>query len=175
MPRVQRSLSTEDLYQRYHKTPPSISAPPPSPFHTNQEETQSQNSPGISAPPPSPPPPTPQDFKALRAHRHRPISPQPIRQPLSSRLPDPPIFTGTNSIPFDNWKMRIQDKLTHNDNHFPTDTFKITYIIARLREEASQHISARRRHSSYSSINNLLDHLSNVYEIPLSIIKDIYR
>ena len=87
IPRMQRSLSAKDLYQRYHGAP----------------ETQGQNSPGISAlPPPSPPPPIPRDFEALRANRHRPISPQLVRQPLSPRLPDPPIFTGTNSIPFDN-------------------------------------------------------------------------
>ncbi|KAF6240666.1 hypothetical protein HO173_001338 [Letharia columbiana] len=137
MPRVQRSLSAEDLYQRYHRTPTGISAPPPSPFHTNQEETQGQNSPGISAPPPSPPPPTPRDFEALRAYRHRLISPQPVRQPLSPRLPDPPVFTGTNSISFDDWKMRIQDKLTHNSDYFLTNTFKITYVIARLKGKAS--------------------------------------
>ncbi|KAF6232250.1 hypothetical protein HO173_009633 [Letharia columbiana] len=99
MPRVQRSLSAEDLYQRFHTKQEEIPG--------QQQETQGQNSPGISVPPPSPPPPTPRDFEALRTHRHRPISPQPVRQPLSPRLPDPPVFTGTNSIPFDDWKMRI--------------------------------------------------------------------
>ena len=71
--------------------------------------------------------------------------------------------------------MRIRDKLTHNGDHFPTDAFKIAYVVARLGGEASQHVSARRRHSSYSSVNNLLDHLSNVYEMPLSITKDVHR
>ena len=109
---VQRSLSTKDLYQRYRETsshpeerrsqnPPGIPASSPSQEIPGQQgETQAQNSAGISAlPPPSPPPPKPRDFEALRANR--PISPQPVRQPLSLRLPDPPIFTGTNSIPFD--------------------------------------------------------------------------
>ncbi|KAF6236113.1 hypothetical protein HO173_005741 [Letharia columbiana] len=130
MPRVQRSLSAEDLYQRFHTNQEEIPG--------QQQETQGQNSPGISVPPPSPPPPTPRDFEALRANRHRPISPQPVRQPLrqplSPRLPDPPVFTGTNSITFDDWKMRIRDKLTHNGDHFPTDAFKIAYVVARLRE-----------------------------------------
>ena len=119
MPRVQRSLSAKNLYQRYHRTSshlgemqsgeiqgqnsPGISAPPPSQEIPGQQgETQAQNSPGISTPPPSPPPPIPRDFETLRANRYRPISPQQtVRQPLSPRLPDPPIFTGTNSIPFD--------------------------------------------------------------------------
>ncbi|KAF6231260.1 hypothetical protein HO173_010592 [Letharia columbiana] len=148
MPRIQRSLSAKDLYQRYRETsshpkerrsqnPPGIPASSPSQeLPGQQRETQAQNSAGISTlPPPSPPSPKPRDFEALRANR--PISPQPVRQPLSPRLPDPPIFTGTNSILFDDWKMRIQDKLTHNGDYFLTDTFKITYVIVRLREEAS--------------------------------------
>ncbi|KAF6238976.1 hypothetical protein HO173_002848 [Letharia columbiana] len=144
-----------------------------------QQETQGQNSPGISVPPPSPPPPTPRDFEALRANRHRPISPQsvrqPLRQPLSPRLPDPPVFTGTNSISFDDWKMRIRDKLTHNGDHFPTDAFKIAYVVARLGGEASQHVSTRRRYRSYSTVDDLLDHLSNVYEVPLSVLKSTFE
>ena len=153
MPCIQRSLSTEDLYQRYHgasetqgQNSPGISAPPPPPslFHTSQEETQGQNSTGISAlPPPSSPPSIPRDFKALRAHRYRSISLQPVRQPLSLRLLDLSIFTDINLIPFDDQKMRIQNKLIYNSDYFLTNTFKITYIIARFREETSQYISIR--------------------------------
>ena len=163
MPRVQRSLSAKDLYQRYREAP------------SQQEEIQAQNAAGISAPPPpSPPPPIPRDFETLR-HRYRPISPQPVRQPLSPRLPDPPIFTGTNSVPFDDWKMRIQDKLTHNGDHFLTDAFKIAYVVARLGGEASHHVSTRRRYRSYSTTDVLLDHLSNIYEVPLSIIRQTHQ
>ena len=71
--------------------------------------------------------------------------------------------------------MRIQDKLTHNGNHFLTDTFKIAYVIARLKGEVSQHVSIRRRYRSYSTVDNLLNHLSNVYKIPLSILRETYQ
>ncbi|KAF6234850.1 hypothetical protein HO173_007070 [Letharia columbiana] len=186
MPRVQRSLSAEDLYHRYREissqpeetrsqNPPGIPASSPSQEIPGlREETQGQNSAGISAlPPPSPPPPKPRDFQALRANR--PISPQPVRQPLSPRLPDPPIFTGTNSVPFDDWKMRIQDKLTHNGDHFLTDAFKIAYVVARLEGKASHHMSTRRRYRSYPITDVLLDHLSNIYEVPLSIIRQTHQ
>ena len=162
MPRMQRSLSAEDLYQRFHTNQEEISR--------QQGETQGQSSPAISVPPPSPPPPIPRDFEALR-HRYRPISPQPVRQPLSPRLPDPPVFTDTNSVPFNDWKMRIQDKLTHNGDHFLTDTFKITYVIARLREKINHHISIRRRYRLYPTTDVLLDYLSNIYEVLLFIIR----
>ena len=68
--------------------------------------------------------------------------------------------------------MRMQDKLNHNDNHYPLESFKIAYIIARLGGEASQHVSIRRRYRSYSTVNELLDHLVDLYEVPLLIIKD---
>ena len=184
MPRVQRSLSAEDLYQRYRETssgqnPPGIPASsPPQEILGQQEEIQGQNWAGISAfPPPAPPPPIPRDFEALRPNRYRQISPQPqpVRQPLSPRLPDPPVFTGTNSVPFDDWKMRIQDKLTHNGDHFLTDAFKIAYVVARLGGEASHHVSIRRRYRSYPTTDALLNHLSNIYEVPLSIIRQTHQ
>ena len=71
--------------------------------------------------------------------------------------------------------MRIQDKLTHNGDHFLTDTFKIAYVVARLKGEASQHVSIRRRYRSYSTVDDLLNHLSNVYEVPLSVLRETYQ
>ena len=69
--------------------------------------------------------------------------------------------------------MRIQDKLDHNDDHYPLELFKIAYIIVRLERETSQHVSIRRRYRSYSTVNELLDHLIDLYEVSLFIIEDI--
>ena len=66
--------------------------------------------------------------------------------------------------------MRIQDKLDHNDDYYPHESFKIAYIIARLEGETSQHVSFKRRHRSYSTVNELLNHLIDLYEISLFII-----
>ena len=68
--------------------------------------------------------------------------------------------------------MRMQDKLNHNDDHYPLELFKIAYIIARLGGETSQHVSIKRRYRSYSIVNELLDHLVDLYEVPLPIIED---
>ncbi|KAF6231639.1 hypothetical protein HO173_010171 [Letharia columbiana] len=116
MPRVQRSLSAEDLYQRYRGTssqpgenqaqepetqgqnPPGIPALPSQEIPGQQEETQAQNSAGISAfPPPSPPPPIPRDFEALRANRHRHRS---IRhsQPTANQTATQPEATGSTCL-----------------------------------------------------------------------------
>ena len=76
MPRVYRSLSINNLYQRFHRNPPTIPRPPSTP----------------SSQPHSPRPPS-----SLNQHAR-----------LSTRLPDPPIFTATNAnVPFNDWKLRI--------------------------------------------------------------------
>ena len=77
-------------------------------------------------------------------------------------------------MPFDDWKIRIQDKLTHNSDHYPSESFKAAYIMTRLGGEASQHITLKRRKKSLSngdlSSKELLDQLSDLYETPLSVI-----
>ena len=145
MPRVQRTLSIEDLHQRFKR------------------ETHSQNSPDIPAPPLPP-----RDLEALR---YRP--PSPPRQLLSTKLPDPPVFSGDSGskVSFVDWKLRIQDKLRLNTDHYPTSDFQVAYIVTRLGGEAVQHTLPRRRNltRNYRSADELLDHLSDLYELPLEI------
>ena len=72
-------------------------------------------------------------------------------------------------MPFDDWHIRIQDKLTHNGDHYPSESFKVAYVMSRLGGEASKYITLKRRQDSYSS-NELLDLLRDLYETPLSVI-----
>ena len=170
MPRVQRSLSANDLLQRFRDRRVETAG--------QHGETQGQNLPAI--PVPSPPPAVPPDLEALRSCQHRGMqgqlppavsvsSQQAIR--LSTKLPDPPVFSGTNShVPFDDWKIRIQDKLTHNSDHYPSESFKVAYVTSRLSGEASKHISLKRRQGALTTSMELLDQLSDLYETPLSVI-----
>ena len=173
MPRVQRSLSADDLLQRYR----------------GQKQGQQQGVPGqsppvipVPSPVPSPPPAVPPDLEAFRPiQSHRPLSPhsanRSTKQSLSTKLPDPPVFNGINThIEFDDWKLRIQDKLTHNSDHYPCESFKVAYVMTRLGGEASKHITLKRRKAKESLSNGdlsskeLLDQLSDLYETPLSVI-----
>ena len=120
----------------------------------------------------------PRDFKALRLFRaSRSLSPpgQFRTTPLSTKLPDPSVFTGNKHVLFDDWKMRIQDKLVHNRDHYPTESFKIAYVITRLGGDTSGYVSIRRRFTSYNSIDGLLDHLTDLYEVPLNIVRSMHR
>ena len=92
MPRVQRSLSAEDLRHRFHKQKNQ-----PRENQSQDGQIQGHDPPNIPAPAPSPPP---RDLRGLR----RPRSPSPPRQALrlSLTLPDPPVFNGINNhVSFD--------------------------------------------------------------------------
>lgn len=52
---------------------------------------------------------------------------------------------------FDDWKLRIQDQLIHNGDHYPYETFKLVYIMTRLCGEASKHVTLKRRRKSLLS------------------------
>ena len=71
--------------------------------------------------------------------------------------------------------MRIQDKLVHNKDYYLTELFKIAYVIIRLGEDISGYVSIRRRFRSYNSVNDLLNYLSDLYEVSLFILKITYR
>lgn len=82
------------------------------------------------------------------------------------------MFNGDLKQPalFDDWKLRITDKLTHNQDHFPTKSFKIAYVISRLGGKTIEHTSPRRRRRPYQTVDELLEHMSDLYETPLSLI-----
>ena len=163
IPRVHRSLSVDDLYQRFHRNPPTISRPPSTP---------------------SPQPHSPRPPSSLNQHAR-----------LSTRLPDPPVFTATNAnVPFDDWKIRILDKLAHNSDHYPSESFKLAYVISRLGGEAAKYITLKQRQKSrplkrrqesqlcpksgYCAYitGELLDQLTDLYKIPLyTIYQENYR
>ncbi|CAD6582495.1 MAG: hypothetical protein ASARMPREDX12_000958 [Alectoria sarmentosa] len=220
MPQIQRSLSAEDLYQRFqenqserqptnqesqsqesHNSPASSPPPPLRDLEAlktyrqfQQQKNESENQPPNQEPqgqkpfdnPASSPPPPLRDLEALRTHRsptriHRPPaslssrSEQPLRPILSPKLPDPPVFNGTDKSKFEDWKLRIQDKLSLNKDHYPTDAFQVNYVISRLNEKASEHTMHRRRNATtnpYLSIKNVLNQLSDLYETPLHLLQE---
>ena len=94
---------------------------------------------------------------------------------LSIKLLDLLVFTGNKHVLFDDWKMRIQDKLVYNDDYYPTESFKIVYIITRLGGDVSGHVSIRRRFTPYDSVNDLLDYLTDLYEVSLNIVRLMHR
>ena len=57
--------------------------------------------------------------------------------------------------------MAIQDKLTHNGDHYLSESFKTAYVSTRTGGEVLHHVSFKRRRS-YSMVDELLDHLTDL-------------
>ena len=190
MPRVQRALSIEDLRQQFQPreqdgsqaqdSPGPPSPPPPLPrdfealrAHGQRFQSREQDgSRGQNSPQPPPSPPSGSPFGHPRV-------PPPLQRPfLSPRFPDPPIFNGSDTgILFEDWKLRIRDKLTINKDHYPSEHSQIAYVITRLGGKAIEHTLPRRRTRgpNYHSADEVLSHLGDIYEPTLEVLEAVNR
>jgi len=77
------------------------------------------------------------------------------------------VFIDESKSTWDSWRIKIDDKLQANVNHFIDEIICIVYVISRLEDDAAEHIFAWHRHDalhSYISIYKLLEHLEEIYE-----------
>ncbi len=77
------------------------------------------------------------------------------------------IFTDEDESTWNSWRIKIDDKLQTNVDHFDNENICIVYVISRLEDDAAEHIFAWRRHDashSYISINELFEHLKEIYD-----------
>ncbi len=77
------------------------------------------------------------------------------------------IFTDEDESTWNSWRIKIDDKLQTNVNHFDNENICIVYVISRLEDDAAEHIFARRRHDashSYILIDELFEHLKEIYD-----------
>ena len=76
------------------------------------------------------------------------------------------IFTDEDESTWDSWRIKINNKLQTNVNHFDNENICIVYVISRLEDDAAEHIFAWHQHDalhSYISINELFEHLKEIY------------
>ncbi len=77
------------------------------------------------------------------------------------------IFIDKDESTWDSWRIKIDNKLQTNVNHFVNETICIVYVISRLESDAAEHIFAWHHHDalhSYILIYELLEHLEEIYE-----------
>ncbi len=76
------------------------------------------------------------------------------------------IFIEEDELTWNSWRIKINDKLQTNVNHFDNENICIVYVISRLEDDAAEHIFAQRQHDvshSYISIDKLFKHLKEIY------------
>ncbi len=76
------------------------------------------------------------------------------------------VFINEDESTRDSWRIKMNDKLQANVDHFNNENICIVYVISRLENDAAEHIFARHRHDalhSYISIDKLFEHLKEIY------------
>ncbi len=77
------------------------------------------------------------------------------------------IFIDEDESTWNSWRIKINDKLQTNVNHFNNENICIIYVISRLEDDAAEHIFAWCWHDashSYISIDELFEHLKEIYD-----------
>ncbi len=77
------------------------------------------------------------------------------------------IFTDEDESTWDSWRIKIDDKLQTNVDHFNNENICIVYVISRLKDNAAEHIFTWCWHDalhSYILINELFEHLKEIYD-----------
>lgn len=90
---------------------------------------------------------------------------------LSSKLPDPPQFSGgkDDKLKPEDWVMRVRGKLQTNKDHYPEEIDKVNYIVTLIVGSAAEFISPRLQEDSqlkYNTGGEILTHLETIYGNP---------
>jgi len=99
------------------------------------------------------------------------LSPAPEVTRRTTKLPDPPLFDGSNrsGASYDNWLIQLKNKLRGNHDAYPTDDLQIIYAASRISGDALALISPRlntaNRHA-YETVEELYTHLDELYGDP---------
>jgi hypothetical protein len=98
----------------------------------------------------------------------REASPQTTAQ-KSTKLPDPPIFTGDSDPAIDDWLSKMRSKLKANSDHYPTPDLQMGYVENRVGGTAIKHLAPRLRSGSvnpFKSAEEMLEVLERIFADP---------
>ncbi len=76
------------------------------------------------------------------------------------------VFIDEDESTWDSWRIKMNDKLQTNVDHFIDETICIVYVILRLEDDAAEHIFAQHHHDAshfYILIYELFEHLKEIY------------
>jgi hypothetical protein len=109
-------------------------------------------------------------LQALRtATLSREASPMTTAPQKSTKLPDPPIFTGSTDLGIDDWLSKMKSKLKANSDHYPTPDLQMGYVENRVGGTAIKHLAPRLRPGSvnpFQSAEEMLEVLERVFGDP---------
>ncbi len=77
------------------------------------------------------------------------------------------VFINEDESTWDSWRIKMNDKLQTNVDHFNNENICMIYVISRLEDDAAEYIFAWHHHDtlhSYISIYKLFEHLKEIYD-----------
>ncbi len=77
------------------------------------------------------------------------------------------VFINEDELTWDSWRVKMNDKLQTNVDHFDNENICIVYMMFRLEDDAAEYIFAWYHHDalhSYISIYKLFEHLKEIYD-----------
>lgn len=96
-------------------------------------------------------------------------TPWPEQPKRSAKLPDPDPLTDGESPRFEDWLSRMKNKLAGNEDHYPTEVMKITYVESRTGGKAAKHLASRMRDGAvnkFRTADEIFKHLEWIFMDP---------
>jgi Zinc knuckle len=112
-----------------------------------------------------------EEVSHLEARQRLSATPLPAcnSSPKSTKLPDPPVFSGDGTQDFEDWLDKMRTKLEVNADHYPTATTQKAYVVSRVNGVANRHLAPRLRKDSnrmFTTAEEIFLALEQVYVDP---------
>ena len=88
----------------------------------------------------------------------------------SPKQPDPPLLSDSKDPTYTSWSILIRAKLQDNDDHFPSEKSKLTYVYGCTTRAAQAHLEPWFEYSApnpFFTINEVMAHLAAIYQNPM--------
>jgi hypothetical protein len=85
----------------------------------------------------------------------------------SLKQPDPPLLSDSKDLTYTSWNILVQAKLQDNDNHFPFENSKLTYVYKRTTGAAQAHLEPRFEYGApnpFRTVDEVMAHLAAIYQ-----------
>lgn len=107
--------------------------------------------------------------RLMESPRSSPIEREERSRPKTKSIPHPDEFSDGKKLKFEEWHLRMVDKLEGNADHFEDEQAKIRYIRSRLTGDAYTHVYRRSRGgldnlNPFRTAEDVFNHLANIYQ-----------
>jgi hypothetical protein len=97
----------------------------------------------------------------------------------SPKQPDPPLLSNGKDPTYTSWDILIRAKLQDNDDYFPSENSKLTYVYGRTTGAAQAHLEPRFEYGApnpFLTVDEVMAHLAAIYQNPMrqAIAQDGY-